>query len=70
MADVTNLDWIKQVTCYLSFSLLPRKCAESGKRIWFTKAYTGVGWLMAPGLFMGDRRWFDKNEFIKLKLQV
>lgn len=58
----------------LRFALFPHKCAISGRRIWFEKAYKSVEKYAG----YGDNRqyhqvtythWIDKNEYIKWKLQ-
>jgi hypothetical protein len=66
--------WIDQrfyeraVWC-LKFSLLPRRCDQSGELIWLEQAYVGVQIVTGPGEPVFEYRWVKKNEWLLGKLR-
>jgi hypothetical protein len=50
------------------YSLLPRRCHYTGKRIWL-KAYMGTSMLTGPGEPIFEHRWCHKKDYLFLKLK-
>lgn len=61
--------WNSNLESKLSFSLLPRRCHESGKLIWLKHGYMLTASWHGPGETIHERRWHDKNEHIIWKLK-
>jgi hypothetical protein len=53
----------------LKYSLVPRKCHYTGKRLWFTLAYKGTAMITGPGTPVFEDRWCDRNEYLFLKIK-
>ncbi|NDB84159.1 MAG: hypothetical protein EB127_15785 [Alphaproteobacteria bacterium] len=53
----------------LKFVFFPKRCWISGKYMWFTFAYRKVAMWTGPGEPIFEYRWYDKNEFLLLKLK-
>lgn len=51
------------------FSLLPRRCAISGKLIWLTTAQYGEWLITGPGEPILVKFWIDLQEFVVYKLK-
>ena len=51
------------------FLLFPRKSEDSGKWIWFKRAYKGTRMITGPGTPVFEYRWFTKEEFMFKKLK-
>lgn len=53
----------------LSWVLLPKTCAQSGKKLWLVLAYRVQSPILTrdPGIFM-EERWFDPIEFLVLSI--
>lgn len=54
---------------YEKFSLLPRYCSVTGKRIWFRKGMKGVRMITGPGDPVFIYKWIDKKQFLLEKLK-
>lgn len=53
----------------LKFSLIPRTCHYSKKRIWLECAYKGTAMWTGPGEPAFEYRWCKRSEFLFLKLK-
>jgi hypothetical protein len=53
----------------LKFSILPRRCYYTGKYLWLKQAYCGTAMITGPGEPVIEDRWYDRNEFLILKLK-
>ena len=53
----------------LKYSLIPRRCHYTGKRLWFTLAYEGTSMLTGPGESIFEHRWCDRKEFLLLRIK-
>lgn len=53
----------------LKFSVLPRKCYYSRKKIWFCWAYKGTAMWTGPGDPVFENKWVGKNEYLIQKLK-
>jgi hypothetical protein len=70
-----DIDWIHNTVSYgnrttkYRLSILPRKCCSSKKNIWFKFAYRVRHSLHGSfDPYFDEDRWYDKHEYIKLKL--
>ena len=48
----------------LKFSLWPRRCARSGRRIWFEQAYQGTAMYTGPGELVYEHHWHTIDEHL------
>ena len=69
-----DIDWVNETIAYgdstttYRLSLLPRKCSSSKKNIWFKFAYRVRHTYHEMHGNSNEDRWYDKHEYIKLKL--
>ncbi len=70
-----EIDWVHETIAYgdnstkYTLSLLPRKCRSSNKNIWFKFAYRVRHTYHEMHGNSNEDRWYDKHEYIKLRLQ-
>jgi hypothetical protein len=60
--------WWSMATWRLKFSLLPRRCALSGRLLWFRWAYHGSLLWTGPGEPVEEIRWHDPDEHLLWRL--
>jgi hypothetical protein len=53
----------------LVFALWPRRCDQSGKRIWLEYAYLGTRMITGPGDPVYLFRWVKSNEYLVAQLK-
>jgi hypothetical protein len=57
--------YVSQATQWrLKFSMWPRRCSISGKRIWLEDAYRGIRTITGPGTPVIEHYWVRCDEFI------
>jgi len=57
--------YLNQATEWKSkFSIVPRRCSISGKRIWLESAYCGTRTITGPGIPIIEHYWVRCDEFI------
>ena len=72
--SMNDIDWIHETVSYgkkyteYRLSVWPRKCNSSNKNIWFKFAYRVRHSLYGTFDRFDEDRWYDKHEFLKLKL--
>ena len=57
---IKSVDWSSK----LVFCIWPKRCFYSGKRLWFTKVYTGTLWFAVDMQLLSATIYADKNQFI------
>lgn len=66
--SLSEADWHFYKKCAgweYKFSLLPRRCSLSGKRIWLKKAYRGTAFYRTMDIhIISEHKWHDKDEHI------
>ena len=66
----SNEDFKRRCTGWkLKFTVWPRRCFYTGKHLWFTWAYLGIGMICGPGEPVYEYRWCQRNEFLFLKIR-
>lgn len=53
----------------LKYCFIPRRCFYTGKLLWFTMAYKGVGMITGPGEPVFEHRWCERHEWLFLKIK-
>lgn len=53
----------------LKFSWLPRQCYQTGKSLWFKRAYRRSAVWKGSRSLIWKYRWYDKHEYFILKLR-
>ncbi len=53
----------------LKWSLWPRQCFYTKKRLWFTLAYKGTAMITGPGEPVFEYRWCERHEYLFLKIK-
>ncbi len=53
----------------LKWSLWPRRCFYTKKRLWFTLAYKGTAMITGPGEPVFEYRWCERHEYLFLKIK-
>ena len=53
----------------MKYSFWPRKCHYTGKWLWLTLAYQGIGLITGPGEPVVEVRWCDRQEYLFLKIK-
>lgn len=53
----------------LKYSVLPRRCNYTGKRLWLTFAYKGTSMVTGPGDPVFEYRWCERREYLFLKIK-
>ena len=70
---VSEDDWLFYKKCAgweLRFTILPRTCNITGKRIWLEYAYRGTAFYRSGDInFIQEHKWHDKLEHIIWKLK-
>ena len=64
-----NIEFLERADVDLKWCLWPRSCAETGKLLWFTLAYRATRVWTGPGDPIFEHRWYDRNEFVILRLK-
>lgn len=73
---MNDVNWVNRtnskydlVTTSFRISILPRRCHYSKKFLWLKKSYrVRVSTLNYGGEIYDDDRWYDKHEYIRLRL--
>lgn len=55
---------VKATNWNLKFSIMPHRCAISGKRIWLENAYKGTRTITGPGTPIIEHYWVRYDEFV------
>lgn len=53
----------------LKFAWFPYRCAVTGQKIWFKRAYCGTRQFRVDNHFMFDRRWIERDVWMIEKLK-
>lgn len=68
--EIAYTTWFDNSVDELKLCLWPRKCHKSKKLLWLTFAYRSRRWHRSGDVHWDtEDLWFDKNEFLILKLQ-
>ena len=67
--ESTDVDHVSRSTVELKRSWWPRSCYRSKSLLWFCWAYRARRIITGPGDPIVEDRWYDRNEFLILKLQ-
>lgn len=64
--SVHSYDYFKSfvVDRQLKFTLIPRRCCMTGRRIWLEKAYCVTAMYTGPGSPAYEHRWYNKDEYL------
>ena len=67
--EPSDLDHISRSVVQFERSLWPRRCTISNRSLWFRWAYRARRIITGPGDPIVEDRWYDRNEFLILKLK-
>jgi len=62
-------EFLERADVKLLWCLWPRNCQSSKKLLWFTQAYRATRTWTGPGEPVVEHRWYNRNEFIILRLK-
>jgi hypothetical protein len=66
---MVDIEFLERAEIELKWCWWPRSCSESGRLLWFTFAYRATRMWTGPGTPVFEHRWYDRNEFIILRLK-
>lgn len=67
--DMNDATWLKRAYTKLVFCVWPRRCFITDKLLWFTYAYRATRAFSGVADTIYEDRWYDKNEFLILRLK-
>jgi len=67
--DYNEEQFLKRAWTDLKWSLWPRRCHSSGRRLWLTQAYRAQYVITGPGDPAVWTRWYSTTEMLILKLK-
>ena len=67
--DYNEERFLKRAWTDLKWSLWPRRCHSSGRRLWLTQAYRAMYIIRGPGDPAIWTRWYSCKEMLLLKLK-
>ena len=67
--EMNNKTWLQRAYVKLVFCIWPRRCYITDKLLMFTYAYRATRVYTGPGDPVYEDRWYDKDEFLILRLQ-
>ena len=67
--EYNDKKFLSRATPELKWSLWPRRCHSSGRRLWLTQAYRAQYVITGPGDPAVWTRWYSTTEMLILKLK-
>ena len=67
--DYDDKRFLSRADTELKWCLWPRRCAASGKLLWFSQAYRAMYVITGPGDPAIWTRWYSRKEMLILKLK-
>lgn len=61
--------FIQQAEVEYKYSMLPRRCYKTGKKLWLNLAVRARRTWTGPGTPVTEDRWFDRTEFLIMKIK-